>query len=234
MNGLVIIPARGGSKGVPGKNLKLLNGKPLLSYPIETAKACKSINRIIVSTDDEEIAAYAISQGAEVIKRPPELSQDDSLVIDAIRYTLRELKKEGYEADVVLLLEATSPIRSVENIEEAIEIIRAGKADTVTTITETDTSPGRLWSADNNDLQPYIAGSNPFLPRQKQPVAYRLTGQIYAFTPAGIERDLSSNRIIYGKIYPIITDGSTALDIDTELDFLIAGEVLRQSEAGKN
>ena len=110
-NILAIIPARGGSKGIPGKNIKEFAGKPLIVHSIEASLKCPLVNRTVVSTDDDKIAEVSTAHGAQVIKRPNELATDASLVIDAIRYTVGKVEEEGEDVDIVILLEPTSPFR---------------------------------------------------------------------------------------------------------------------------
>ena len=117
---IAMTPARGGSKSVPYKNLHLLGGKPLLAWPIETARATPAIDRVIVSTDDDRIADAAKVLGAEVYRRPNELATDTAVVADAIRDLWRRLKSEGETATILVLLEATSPFRTPEMIERCL------------------------------------------------------------------------------------------------------------------
>ncbi len=137
---IAIIPARGGSKRFPGKNLYLLNGRPLLSYPIAIAKKVKLINRIIVSTDDKKIAATAKKYGAEVpFMRPASLAEDSSSVAEAIVYTVKRLEKEeSFHADYIVLLQATNPLVKFEDVERAINLALEKKADSVVAVAPVD------------------------------------------------------------------------------------------------
>ena len=132
-NVLTIIPARGGSKGIPGKNIKQFAGKPLIVHSIEASLQCPLINRTVVSTDDDKIAEVAKAHGAQVIRRPDELASDTSVVIDAIRYTVRKIEEEGGVVDIVILLEPTSPFRRQEDIEKCIQVLLENKADSAAT-----------------------------------------------------------------------------------------------------
>jgi CMP-N,N'-diacetyllegionaminic acid synthase len=125
-NILAIIPARGGSKGILGKNIREFAGKPLIVHSIEAALQCPLINRTVVSTDDDKIAGISKAHGAQVIKRPDELAVDASLVIDAIRYAVRKFEEEGEAVDIVILLEPTSPFRRMEDIENCLQAGSAG------------------------------------------------------------------------------------------------------------
>lgn len=224
-----IIPARGGSKGIPGKNIKELNGKPLIVYSIEHSLEVESIDRTIVSTDDEEISGVAEKAGAEVIKRPDELARDDSLVINAIRYTVQEIERKGDEVDFIVVLEPTSPLRDIEVTERCIKVLKEGKADSVATFSETELPPHRIWRIEDDLLEPYIEGANPWLPRQEQPKGYQLNGQVYALTKDILFEHDDSISLLIGERYPIITPKETAVDIDTETDLKLV-ETLLENE----
>src|SRR5262245_16604424 len=129
---IAVIPARGGSKGIPRKNVKLLAGKPLLAHPILHAKHAPAVTRIVVSTDDEEIVAVSREWGAEVVPRPPEISGDRASSESALLHTLDYLKrKEGYEPNLVLFLQATSPLRAPHDIPRAIGTLKREGADSL-------------------------------------------------------------------------------------------------------
>ena len=232
---LAIIPARGGSKGIPGKNIKLFAGKPLLVHSIETALNCPAVSRTVVSTDDYEIADVAAAHGAEVVIRPSELAADTSLVIDAMKYTVQKVEEDGRDVDIVTLLEPTSPFRRAEDLDKCLEILTEDKADSVATFTPSDVSPNRLWRVSEEVVEPYIEGAVPWLPRQKQPKAFELTGQIYALSKAILFEKEDSISLLLGRMSAVITPRETALDIDTELDFMIAEKVMEHyQQAGNN
>ena len=223
---LAIIPARGGSKGMPGKNIREFAGKPLIAHSIEASLNCSLITRTVVSTDDDKIADVAMAHGAQVIRRPDELAADTSLVIDAIRHAVRTVEDGGEDVDIVLLLEPTSPFRRAEDLEKCIQILLENKADSVATFTDSHVSPNRLWRVSDDTVEPYIEGAVPWLPRQKQPKAYELTGQIYALSKKILYENEESISQLMGRIAAVITPRETALDIDTELDFMIAEKVM--------
>lgn len=225
-NVLAVIPARGGSKGIPGKNIKDFAGKPLIAHSIDVALQCALITKTVVSTDDDKIAAVAEAHGAQVVKRPDELAADTSLVIDAIKHAILKVEEEGEGVDFVLLLEPTSPFRRDEDLEKCVQVLLDDKADSVATFTDAHVSPNRLWRVTEDVVEPYIEGAVPWLPRQKQPKAHELTGQIY-----GISRDVlfaneGSISLLLGRKSAVITPRETALDIDTELDFMVAEKVV--------
>ncbi len=214
-----IIPARGGSKGIPRKNIKELKGKPLIEYSIEHSLEVDLIDRTIVSTDDKEIGEVSEGAGAEVIERPEELAADDSLVIKAIKYTVRELEKNGTSVNMIVVLEPTSPIRSVEVTKRCIDVLKKDKADSAATFSETEISPHRMWKITDNKLEPFFEGADPWLPRQAQPTAYRLTGQVYTVKRDILFESEDSASLLLGRRYPVISPKETAVDIDTETDF---------------
>src|SRR4051812_9092213 len=130
---VAVIPARGGSKTVPGKNVKPLAGKPLLVWSIEAAKAVPEIDRVIVSTDDDGIRALALKHGAEAYRRPASLAGDEALVIDALRDLIATLRAEGERAELMVLLEPTSPLRTSADVQVCLRALVDGKKDSVAT-----------------------------------------------------------------------------------------------------
>ena len=173
---LVIIPARGGSKRLPRKNLLDLCGKPLIAWSIEAALKSKYISKVIVSSDDEEILNIAKEYKADFIKRPDELASDTATTFDALKHTLENVEKYDY----VVLLQPTSPLRTEKHIDEAIELLKEKNADAIISVCEMEHSP--LWS---NTLDEDLNMSNflrdEVLNKRSQdlPKYYRLNGAIY-------------------------------------------------------
>ena len=230
MKVLAIIPARGGSKGIPGKNLKELGGKPLLYWPIDAALEVKGIDKVAVSTDDQKIKEAAIAREVVVVDRPDYLAGDRSLVIDAIRYTVNEFEKRGEYFDITILLECTSPFKNTSHIEQAIDLIETGKADSVTTFKESCVSPGRLWSVSENEVKPFLETSEPFMPRQKQPKAWQLTGEVYAFRTDLLKKETKAISLLLGHVVPIISDSILDIDIDSEIDLELAEILIKKKD----
>ncbi len=222
---LVIIPARAGSKGIYKKNLKMLNNKPLIQHTIDFAKTVQEVSAIVVSTDDKEIEQLSLSLGVDVVQRPKDLSTDVSIVKDAIQYTVRKLEEDGYIIHNILLLEPTSPLRKASDIIEVISKLESGDVDSVATFSKSSISPGRLWKIDGGRLSVYLDGSNPWLPRQQQPVAYELNGLVYGFSRESLMKYESENSILVGNIDYVLINRDT-VDIDNELDFLIAEKII--------
>jgi len=179
---LAIIPARGGSKGLPGKNIIKINGKPLIGWTIEQAKACEFIDEIFLSTDSEEIAKVAEQFGITVPSlRPIELASDTASSIDVIIYTI-DLLKKSKEFDIVILLEATSPLRDIEDISCALKIlIETEGAESIVGICKTENAhPDFLVHKDNrNFIRPY--GKNEFIFKRRQELdnLYFFEGSLY-------------------------------------------------------
>lgn len=142
---LAIIPARGGSKRIPRKNLRNLLGKPLIAYTIEAAQKSKYINRVVVSTEDKEIVSVSEKFGAEVINRPKELSEDESQTIDAVLHALDFLKKKNYQPNICILLQPTSPLREPSDIDNAMNIFLENKCDLVVSFRKDKSPNGAIY-----------------------------------------------------------------------------------------
>jgi N-acylneuraminate cytidylyltransferase len=219
-----VIPARGGSKSVPGKNIKTLGGKPLLAWSIETAKRTPEVDRIIVSTDDADIRAVALDFGAEVYTRPADLATDEALVIDALRDLHNTLKLNGESADVMVLLEPTCPFRIAADVQDCLVALADGPLDAVATFKPAELNPHRAWSIQDGYPAPFIQGVDPWQPRQKLPSAYQLNGAVYAFDiskmPAG------TNSLLFGRTGAVIMPDERSIDIDHAMDFAMAEMML--------
>ena len=222
---LAFIPARGGSKGVKNKNIKPLEGKPLIAYTIEAAKETGIFEDIIVSTDSEKIAAIAKEQGAYVpFLRPQELAQDNSTTIDAIKHLIQTMKEEfGKTYDSIIVLQPTSPLRSAKHIKEGYQIYKDKNANFVVSVCECEHSP--LWTNtldEEGRMDKFLSDEVKNKNRQDIPVYYRLNGALYI----GKVDEVINNNGFYGKnSFSYIMEKDYSVDIDSELDFKIA-EVL--------
>ncbi|WP_373929907.1 cytidylyltransferase domain-containing protein [Vibrio cyclitrophicus] len=214
---IAIIPARGGSKGLPGKNIKDLNGKPLIGYTIEAALKSKYISDVIVSTDDQEIYNIALESGAkDTFLRPSELAQDGSLAIDNYKYTLDRLEKEfGYQISSFVVLQPTSPLRQVEDIDGAIELFSDKKADSVISYCEEHHPITWHKYLDFNGKLKNIFDTNTLKNRQDIETSYYPNGAIYVFKSELIRR----GNYYSNNTYPYIMPRSRSVDIDTLEDF---------------
>lgn len=209
---IAIVPARGGSKGVHRKNIRLVAGKPLLAYTLEAAFACKHIDLVVVSSDDDEILQVAKLFGATPLKRPAELAGDESLSIETVLHAVREFD----EYDIVILLQPTSPLRTGEDISKALIRLTNTKTVSCISLVEAASSPYRAFSLlPDGKLQRFVDMDVP-IRRQDTPVFYTANGAIYiAEIPWLIQsREFLTQKTI-GYVMPVIR----SLDIDTELDF---------------
>lgn len=219
---IAIIPARAGSKSVPNKNIKLLGGKPLIAWPIDIAKKSKYIDRIIVSTDGDEIGKIAKNYNVEIYPRPKELSGDTSLLIDTLRHLIEELKSEGESAQYMVILEPTCPFRSVKDVDDVIEKLL--NHDSVATFKNAELNPHRAWKIEGHTVSPFIDSANPWLPRQHLPKAYQLNGAVYGIDIHKLPKNNSS--LLFGNIDAVIMPPERSVDLDYEIDFINAEQLI--------
>lgn len=211
MNIIAIIPARGGSKGIPRKNIKELDGKPLIAYIIETALKVEELDRVIVSTEDEEIAEVAKKYGAEVpFCRPKELSEDTTPTLPVLQHVVKHLE-EDYKPDIIVLLYATSPLVRAERVSEAIEMLKDGGFDSVLSVVE---DRKHYWIETDGiyeRLYPKVLKNRQFT----KPL-FKENGAIYV-----CKRDLlmGKNEIVGGKIGLLLMKEDESIDIDELPDF---------------
>lgn len=229
---LAIVPARGGSKGVPKKNIKKINGKPLISYTIEAAKSCKLIDRVVVSTDDIEIAEISREYGAEIpYLRPNDLAGDKSPTIDCIIHMLDYLKEnEDYVPDYVMLLQCTSPLRNSKHVEEAINKLFETRKDAIVSICEAEVNPywANVFNGDN--LEYFIEEGKNITRRQDLPEVYRLNGAMYIVkTKILLQEKTFEPKSLTGYVM----DDISSVDIDTAMDFKIAEIIMKEREEVK-
>lgn len=219
MNIFAFIFARGGSKGVPRKNLLKINNKSLLMHSIDIAKSINQISKIYVSTDDAEIADEAIKAGVDVIKRPAYLANDESPEWLAWRHAIEYLAGMGVQFDVFVSLPTTSPLRVAADVEECIASLD-DETDIVVTIQETSRSPWfNMVKMDGQFLQRLINSSEIFSRRQDAPKGYDMSTVAYVSRPSYI---LEKEGIFSGNVKGCLIPSERAIDIDTTLDFLIA------------
>lgn len=218
---LAIIPARGGSKGISRKNLRDLKGKPLIAYTIEEAKKSKYIDRVIVSTEDEEIASVSRGFEAEVpILRPKEFAQDNSPTVDCVIHMVNWLKEnEEYKPDYVCLLQCTSPLRTFEDIDGAIEKIISTDMDGVVSVCESEVNPYWTNVFDGDRLKYFIEEGRQITRRQDLPKIYRMNGAVYIVKT---EELIRGRTLEPSKITGYIMDSEKSVDIDNIEDFLLA------------
>lgn len=224
---LAVITARGGSKGVPQKNIRPLLGKPLIAYTIQSALQSKTLNRTIVSTDDETIAHISKQYGAEVpFVRPKQLATDTATSLSVLQHAVRYLAdKEDYLADIIVCLQPTSPLRSAEDIDQAVNLCLSTGTDSVVSLCQAEHHPywmkkvvgGRVYSLMEEDDKRYTR-------RQDLPPVYQLNGAIRV-----IKRNilLEEERMAGDNALAYIMPQERSIDIDTPIDFKIAELILR-------
>lgn len=226
---VAVIPARGGSKSVPGKNIRSLGGKPLIAWSIDVARQVTEIDRIIVSTDDSRIASAARDHGAEVYPRPPHLATDEALVIDALKDLLGTLQSEGEPPEWVILLEPTCPLRTPGDVRDCLKLISQDGCDSVATFKDADLNPHRAWRIVDGIPEVFIAGAIPWLPRQQLPKAYQLNGAVYLFRASLLAREARS--LLVGKLGAVLMPRDRSQDIDDSIDFTIVEALLKTSNS---
>jgi N-acylneuraminate cytidylyltransferase len=208
--------ARGGSKGLPRKNVLKLEGKPLLAHSIEAAKEVSRIEKIFVSTEDPEIKRIAKEYGAEVIDRPPELAEDRAAELDAWRHAVSYLKSRGEAFDVLLSLPATSPLRSVEDVTSCLEALDS-ETDVVLTVTPASRSPYfNMVSREPDGTTHILSPSSGYSRRQDVPEAFDITTVAYAVKTAFLQ---SSRGLLDGKTKSVVVPKERAVDIDDYWDY---------------
>lgn len=225
---LGLIPARGGSKGIPGKNIKPLGVKPLLQYTSEAAEASKLLTKVILSTDDEEIFKTAKKIGLKVpFLRPEELARDNTPSLDVILHALNFFEEKGERFDAVCLLQPTTPFRKAGLIDRAITKFLEGDYDSLVTVREVpaDFNPHWVFEEEENGLKIATGESEIISRRQDLPKAYHRDGAIY-LTKTKVLRD---QRSLYGKKIGFIdTTGSAYVNIDNPSDWEAAEQLLKQ------
>lgn len=237
MKAIAFIFARGGSKGLPGKNIRLLAGKPLIAWSIEQALAVKRIEQVIVSTDSPEIAAVALQYGAKVpFIRPAEFAMDDSPEWLAWRHGLNYLLEEnGTLPDAMVSIPATAPLRLPIDIENCLDVYEEKKVDVVITVANAHRNPYFNMVTKNPDdtVRLVIPLSSSISRRQDTPVVYDITTVCYVANPEFI---LSKNSIFEGIVKSTLVPIERSIDIDTFYDFEIAEFLMKQrlSNNGKD
>lgn len=225
MKVLGIIPARGGSKGILRKNITALSGRPLIFYTINEAKKVDALSRILVSTDDQEIADLAQAHGVEVpFLRSKKHSGDKSKTVDAVIECISRLDEEF---DAICLLQPTAPLRSKEDIIQAIELFKNSQADSLVSVTRLEEPhPYKLKKIENGLVQPFITGTSSELPRQSLPPVYSINGAIYLT----LTDTLLKKQSFFGDVtIPYIMPPERSVNIDSKLDLLLAEIILKEN-----
>jgi CMP-N,N'-diacetyllegionaminic acid synthase len=228
---LAIVPARGGSKGLPGKNLRPLAGRSLVARAVDVAHASGVVDRVVVSTDDAAIAAEARTAGAEVpFMRPSSLATDEAPMRGVVEHALEALRVAGWQPGIVVLLQPTAPLRRPAHVRDAVEALRAGTADAVASVVALPLhlSPDYVMRIEGGALRPFLPEGAGVSRRQDARPAYVRDGTVYAFRPATLAR--------YGTIYgelclPLLIPADESVTIDTADDWDDAERRWRSREA---
>ena len=221
-NIVAFIFARGGSKGLPRKNVKPLAGVPLIGHAVKAALSARNVARCVVSTDDTEIAEVARQYGAETpFMRPAELATDHASEWLAWRHAITTLEAQGGKIDVFLSVPATAPLRTTGDIEACLSAYAQGGADIVITVSETHHNPyfNMVTLSENGAAELVIKPKATVAGRQGAPKVYGMTTVAYVADPAFV---LRANGLFEGRVRAVIVPPERAIDIDTELDFRFA------------
>lgn len=214
---VAIIPARGGSKRLPGKNIRLLNGVPLIVYTINVAQKCVEIDKIIVSTDCDEIAQVALSSGVEVDRRSKELSSDDATTIDVVKEFL--IRYSGY--DVCVILQPTSPLRNIKDLQGSLDLFQKKNADAVISVCKAEHPPQWINTiGSDGEMDRFLSNQNKNVRSQSFERFYRLNGAVYCGSSRRLIKEASP--YFESKTFAYIMPRKRSIDIDTIDDFEFA------------
>lgn len=226
MHILAVIPARGGSKGIPRKNIRPLAGRPLIAWTLAAARASRHITRLVVSTDDAEIAAVAQQWGAEVVWRPAEISGDLASSESALLHVLDHLRAtEGYVPDLLVFLQCTSPLTIAEDIDGTVDALLRGSADAALAVTPFHYF---LWRADADGTAGGINHDPRVrLMRQQREPQYKETGAVYVMRVPGF---LQAKHRFFGRTVMHVMPGERVQELDDPVDFEVAEVLLRAQQ----
>jgi len=216
---IAVITARSGSKGIKGKNLRILCGKSLLGYSIEAAIACPEIDRTILSTDSPEMANMGRDYGIDVYMRPDELARDDSRSEDVLRHVLLELESRSLSPGSIVLLQPTSPLRTARHLSEAIALYRASNAGSCLGITESEHHPYKEFVDTGAGIEPMFGKEYLSAPRQTLPKVYRQNGAVYI---VDVEKFIEHDAFYIEPVAFYKMSREESVDIDNEADLEIA------------
>ncbi|MBU3198960.1 NTP transferase domain-containing protein [Clostridium estertheticum] len=224
---LAIIPARGGSKSIPNKNIMSICGKPLIAYTIDAGKKSKYIDEIIVSTDSDVIKVIAEQYGAKVpFLRPEELSNDTSKSIDVVIHAINFYKKNDVSFDYVILLQPTSPLRTFEHLDNAIEKLIESNSTSLVSVCEADENPVLMRRIENEKLKEVISFEGTNLRRQDLPTFYKFNGALYINSNDML---MNKRKFVDENTVPYVMDKESSIDIDTMLDARLVELIIKES-----
>lgn len=227
MKVLGVIIARGGSKRLPGKNVRPLGGHPLIVWSVKAGSAAQTLGRCIVSTDDAGIAKVACAAGADVpFLRPLELAGDNVSPIVVLQHAVTAMDTAGYVSEAVVLLQATSPFRSAKLIDQAVNVFREQGADTLTAVTPAPAHPYWVWRETDGRLEPFLSRETMQTDRSQLPDAFIEMGTIFV-----VKRKVLDRGALYGDvIVPLHVNAVEAHDIDTLDDFVAAETIVASGQ----
>jgi CMP-N,N'-diacetyllegionaminic acid synthase len=213
---IALITARGGSKGLPRKNVLPINGIPLIGYTIQAAIQSDEISYVFVSTEDDEIKKISLQFGAKVIDRPVELAADNSTSDEVVEHAIKLLSTEDFEFETIVLLQPTSPMRTSVHIDEAIKIYKEKNADCVISVFEPSHTAVKAYIEQNDGKIIGLFSPNaPYTRRQELPRSYQPNGAIYAFR---VDKFLLNRKIPRGNAFPYVMSEIESIDIDSIQD----------------
>ena len=222
---LGVIPARGGSKGIPNKNLALLGGRPLLAYTADAVRGATRVTRTLVSTDDRDIADAARSMGLDVpFMRPETLSGDDTLMLPVLQHALQTVRAGGFQPDAVVVLQPTSPLRRAEHIDAAIALLEESGSDSVVSVVEVPHhfSPASVMRLEGDRLRPFLDQPSVTRRQDKPRVLARNGPAVLAMRASTID----GGSLYGGDCRPLLMGAEESIDIDTPWDLALAEWVL--------
>lgn len=232
MRTLALVPARAGSKGLPGKNTRSLGGRPLLSWSILAARACPLVDLVAVTSDGEDILSVAAAEGAEIIRRPAPLATDDALPKDAALHAIAALAERGEEPfERLVLLQPTSPLRTGADISDCLACLDEPNVVSAATACEAEPHPARVLTVgEDGEPRPYRAGDEAWRPRQSLTPAFALNGAVYAVDIRAFGAQ-DGPSFLFGKCRLSVMPRERSVDIDTALDFHLAERLLSDRAA---
>ena len=227
---LAIIPARGGSKGIPRKNVKAISGKPMIQYTIEAAKECLYIDKVVVSTEDEEIADISMRAGAIVpFSRPEELATDEAKTIDVVMHAVEFYERKAERFDIIVLLQPTSPLRNAEDITKALEYFMRNEQRSLVTVSEVSESPILMRNFNKENKLEKILEEDSDVRRQDMKKFYRINGAIYINKASELNANTSFNDNEMG----FVLTQEHGIDVDEPQDLVVAEYYLSQACDGE-
>jgi len=226
MSCIAIIPARAGSKGLPGKNTALIEGKSLVQLAIESALSIPEITRVVVTSDDVSVQKIASDLGAEVVVRPAELAQDDSSIESAILHALAELNLDPTSTDVLTVIQPTSPLRDKQLLATSISnFIKNGSQGSLFGVVEVEHHPAKMLVVNGEFVVPFTKVEDLSAPRQQLDRVVRQSGSIYI---TNLQQFLSLGTLFINPVGWVAVSGAEAIDIDTAQDLALAQETARE------